>query len=90
MNPQIYYLTEMKAKVIESKRNKVLKDTTGITTLETHKIQYLQEWLIKLSDVMLYIHKLQIKTAIDKENYDLLYLPVLGIAKVHIILALLA
>jgi hypothetical protein len=57
--------------------------TTNTTTLETQKIQYLQDWLIKLSDGILYIHKLQIKTSIHKENYDLLNLPVYGIAKVH-------
>ncbi len=82
-NPQRYYLAEMKARVIESKRNNVQLNTTGITTLETQKIQYLQGWLIKLSDVMLHIHKLQLKTSIDKENYDLLNLTVHGIAKVH-------
>jgi len=74
---------EMKSRVIESRRNNVLKDTTGTTTLETQKIQYLQDWLVKLSDVMLYIHKLQLQTKIDKENYDLLNLDKHGIAKVH-------
>ncbi len=32
---------------------------------------------------MLYIHKLQLKTTVDKENYDFLNLPIHGIAKVH-------
>jgi hypothetical protein len=82
-NPQIYYLTDMKARIIESRRNNVQVDTTDITTLETQKIQYLQDVLIKLSDIKLHIHKLQIKTKIDKENYDLLNLPLHGIAKVH-------
>lgn len=96
-NPQIYYLTDMKAKVIESRKNNVQLNTTDLTvtptitptsttstiTTTTQKIQYLHDWLIKLSDVMLYIHKLQLKTTVDRENYGLLDLPVHGIAKVH-------
>jgi hypothetical protein len=86
-NPQIYYLTDMKARIIESRRNNVQVDTTDITTdittLETQKIQYLQDMLLKLSDIKLHIHKLQIKTKIDKENYDFLKLPLHRIAKIH-------
>ena len=82
-NPQIYYLTDMKAKVIKSRKNNVQLNTTDITITTTQKIQYLQDWLIRLSDVMLYIHKLQLKTTVDRENYGFLALPVQGIANVN-------
>jgi hypothetical protein len=61
-NPQIYYLTEMKAKIIEDNKNNVQNDTTGIGLLDNQKIQNLQDWLRQVSQVMLYIHKLQIRT----------------------------
>jgi hypothetical protein len=83
-NPQRYYLMEMKAKIIESRKNNVPKDTTDTSITNQHKIQFLQDWLVGISSTLLYIHKLQIKTSIDKENYEHLDLPIKGIAKVHL------
>jgi hypothetical protein len=87
-NPQRYYLTSLKPKIIEGRKNNVQLDTTGTTVhspnpLEAQKIQYLSDWLIKLSDMMLYIHKLQLKVSVDKENYSLINLSKSGNDKVH-------
>ena len=68
--PQKYYLTEMKAKIIEDNKNNVQNDTTGISPIDNQKIQNLQDVLIRISLVMLYIHKLQIMTFIDKKYYN--------------------
>jgi len=68
--PQKYYLTEMKAKIIEDNKNNVQNDITGNSLLEHQKIQYLQDKLSLISQVLLYIHKLQIRTSIDKKYYE--------------------
>lgn len=68
--PQKYYLTEMKAKIIEDNKNNVQNDTTGIGLLDNQKIQYLQDQLFSISKVILYIHKFQIKIRIDKKHYE--------------------
>ncbi len=82
-NPQRYYLTEMKTQIIGNRKNNVQINTTEISTQNQHKVTHLQELLAQLSLILLYIHKLQLKTAIARENYDLLNLPTIGIAKVH-------
>ncbi len=82
-NPQRYYLTEMKAKIIESRKNSVQMDTTDLSIINLQKMHHLQDVLAKLSSTLLYIHKLQIKTSVDKENYDLMDLPKSSNAKVH-------
>ena len=41
----------------------------GIGLLDNQKIQNLQDWLRQVSQVMLYIHKLQIRTCVGKEYY---------------------
>ena len=78
-NPQKYYLTEMKTMIINSRRNNVLKDTTGIGQKQIHpfsspinqlKTLNLQQLLARLSSAILYIHKLQIWTSIDKKYYE--------------------
>jgi hypothetical protein len=69
-NPQRYYLTEMKSKIIEDNKKNVQIDTTGSNLIETQKIQYLQDLFCKISTYMLYIHKLQIETKVDKKCYD--------------------
>ncbi len=46
-------------------------------------MQYLQDWLGRISQVMLHIHKLHIMTSVDKENYGILNLPKSGNAKAH-------
>ena len=60
----------MQAKIIEDNKNNVQNDTTGIGLLDNQKIQNLQDWLRQVSQVMLYIHKLQIRTCVGKEYYD--------------------
>ncbi len=89
--PQVYYLYKMKAKIIEDNKKNVLNDTTGYMHHRTHtsiisqqKIQFLHDYLCRISTVLLYIHKLQIKTKIGKENYHLLtHLPKSANARVH-------
>ncbi len=68
--PQKYYLTEMKARIIEDNKNNVQNDTTGISPIDNQKIQNLHDWLRQVSQVMLYVHKLQIRTCVSKECYD--------------------
>ena len=85
--PQQYYLTAKKAEIIDRRKsNNVLKYTTGITSqfLDQQKIRYMQDWLCKVSEIHLFIHKLQIKLSIDKENYGLLsHLPIISNYRVH-------
>jgi hypothetical protein len=80
-NPQRYYLREMKSKMIESRKNNVQKDTTGIgqsimpstsfsSTIDELKASNLQEILTRLSSAILYIHNLQIWTCFDRKYYD--------------------
>ncbi len=57
--------------------------TTGTNLVDNQKIQYIQDWLGRISQVMLHIHKLHIKTSVDKENYGILTLPKRGNAKAH-------
>ncbi len=80
-NPQEYYSTKMKAKIIEDKGNNVPIDTTGTNPLESHSMANLSYIFNQLNSPYLYIHKLQIKTKIDKEHYDELRLPTKGSAK---------
>ncbi len=68
--PQKYYLTEMKAKIIEDNKNNVQNDTTGLSPIDNQKIQYLKDVLILISLVMLYIHNLQILVYVDKKYFD--------------------
>ena len=68
-SPQKYYLTEMKAKIIEDNKNNVQNDTTGTNLVDRQKIQYLLDILYAFSATMLYIHKLQIMTTIDRRYY---------------------
>ena len=80
--PQKYYLTEMKARIIEDNKNNVQNGTTGISPIEQQKMQTFSELLTQLaSPSLLYTHKLQIRTRINKEHYDELSLPVKGISK---------
>ena len=52
--------------------------------LGIQKVQYLQDWFCKISEIHLYIHKIQIKLSIDKENYELLsHLPIISNYRVH-------
>jgi hypothetical protein len=85
--PQEYYLNSKKVVIIENrKNNNVLKDTTGSSTdlFDLEKSQILKEWFLKISETKLYIHKLQLQTTIDKENYELLsHLPKVGNYRVH-------
>ncbi len=73
----------MKSKIIEDNKKNVQSDTTGlgldltpsssvssfITFIDQQKIQNLQDILSRLSLSILYIHKLQIWTCIDKKYY---------------------
>jgi hypothetical protein len=68
--PQRYYLTEIKTKIVEDNKKKVQIDTTGSNLLDTQKIQYLQDIFCRLSQCILYIHKLQIETKVDKNYYN--------------------
>ncbi len=79
--PQEYYSTAMKAKIIEDNGNNVLKDTTGTNPLERHSMANLSYIFNQLISSCLHIHKLQIKTKINKEHYDELRLPTKGHAK---------
>lgn len=71
--PQRYYATEYKSKLIERVKNNVPKDTTEyrdpLGPLKAHNFEMI---LRLLSSAILYIHKLQIHTWIDIENYELL------------------
>ncbi len=80
--PQKYYLTEMKARIIEDNKNNAQIDTTGISLLEQHKIQTFRELLTQLasSSPFLHIHKLQMRTRIDKSYYSDLNLKFKGTA----------
>ena len=79
-NPQRYYLTDMKSKIIESRKKNVQIDTTEVglsqrpssltTTIDQVKSSNLQELLSRLSSSILYIHKLQIWTCIPSKYYD--------------------
>jgi hypothetical protein len=51
-------------------------------TINQQKIQHFQDMLVNVSSTLLYIHKLQIKISIDKENYEYLDLSIKGNAKV--------
>jgi hypothetical protein len=59
------------------------KGIPGIGTQNKHKVTHFRELLSQLALTLLYIHKLQLKTRIDKEYHDLVKLPKVGIAKVH-------
>lgn len=82
-NPQRYYSTDLKTKIIESRRNNVQKDTTVdmVSPISLQKAQNFRELLTQLALCLLYIHKLQIWTFISKENYDLITWPYKGTAK---------
>jgi hypothetical protein len=74
-NPQKYYLTDIKSKIIEDYKN-VQKGTTGSrhnltasSFIDQQKIQNFRDILCQLSQAILYIHKLQIWTRIDKKYY---------------------
>jgi hypothetical protein len=70
-NPQEYFLTEMKAKIIEDNKKNILRDTTEIGLIGQQKIQYLKDNLMFVSSSsFLYIHKIQIETIVDKKYYD--------------------
>jgi len=69
----------MKSQIIESRKNNVLQGTTEVsisrglsflTTIDKLKVSNLQEVLSLLSSSILYIHKLQIQTSIDKKYYN--------------------
>jgi hypothetical protein len=70
-NPQIYYLTEMKAKIIEDNKNNVLNETTGtnLNLVDRQKVRYFRDILYKFFAAMLYIHKLQMMTTIDMKHF---------------------
>ncbi len=71
--PQRYFSIGSKTKVIGRLKNNVPKDTTGHRDLlEPLKAHDFETLLKLLSFAILYIHKLQIQTWIDKENYKLL------------------
>ncbi len=53
-NPQRYYLSEMKARIIWNRKNNVQMDTTDISTQNQHKITHFQELLAQLSLILLY------------------------------------
>jgi hypothetical protein len=76
--PQKYYLTEMKAKIIENNRKNALNDTTGISPIDTQARENMAFIFDQLGPAYRYIHKLQIRTRIGKEHYDELGLPVKG------------
>ena len=72
--PQRYYLTELKTRIIESRKNNAQKDTTVDMVSETgiQKAHNFRELLTQLTLYLLYIHKLQIWTSIPPENYELI------------------
>ncbi len=76
-NPQRYYLTNLKTKMIESRKNNVQKDTTVDMVSETdiQKVHNFRELLTQLALCILYIHKLQIWSSISRENYELVDWP---------------
>jgi hypothetical protein len=79
--PQKYYLTEMKAKIIEDNKNNAHNDTTGIGPIYTQARENLAFIFDQLGPAYRYIHKLQIRTRINKEHYNELALPVKGSSK---------
>ena len=74
----------MKAKIIEDNKNNVQNDTTGISPIEQYRIQTLRESLTQLAPSSCpyrYVHKIQIRTKIDKEYYSELSLQTKGNSK---------
>lgn len=78
--PQRYYSIGSKTKVLERWKNNVPKDTTGgecrQDPLGPLKAYNFEQILRALSFAILHIHKLQIQTWIDRENYELLQLSI--------------
>jgi hypothetical protein len=60
----------MRARIIGDNRKNVQNDPTGISPVNNQKTQFLKHVLTRISLVMLYMHKLQIMTSIDKKYYD--------------------
>lgn len=83
VRPQKYYLTEMKARIIEDNKNNVHNDTTGIGPLEQQKTHTFFDLIAQLapSYPSRYVHKLQTMTRINKEHYSELSLPTKGRGK---------
>lgn len=78
------YLTEIKPKIIEDNKNNVQNDTMGNSQLEQYKIQTfreLRQQLATSSSPYCYIHKLQIRTKINKEHYHEMSLTTKGKTK---------
>ncbi len=83
-NPQKYYLTGMKAKIIEDNENNVLKDTTGVNPVEEGAMENMTFVLNQLGTCGLYIHKLQMKTSVNKKHYsEISSVKSNGVAKIH-------
>ncbi len=83
-NPQRYYSKTNKTALIERlNRKNVLKDTTeGMDPLGRYKAENFQQALSLLYPSLMYIHKLQIWTSIDKDEYCLFDLEKKGTAKI--------
>lgn len=75
-NPQRYYLSEMKAEIINNRKDNVLNDTTGTMSINTPsktdllRAQNFQHVLAWLPEVDKYIHNMQLAVYIDKKYYD--------------------
>ncbi len=69
--PQKYYLTEMKARIIEDNKNNVSNGTTGSgpCLVDIQRIRSFQGMMCLYSMIMLYIHKIQMMTSIDRRYY---------------------
>jgi hypothetical protein len=82
--PQRYFSIGSKTKVLERLKNNVPKDTTEYRQdpLGPLKAYNFEQILKLLSYAVLHIHKLQIQTWIDKENYELLQFDVQNNSKV--------
>ncbi len=82
-DPQKYHLTAMKARIIGDNINNAQIDTTWISLPEQYRIQTFRELLTQLAPACpyRYVHKIQIRTKIDKEHYGELSLPTKGNSK---------
>lgn len=51
------------------RKKNALNDTTGTNLVDRQKIRYFRDILYRFFATMLYIHKLQIMTTIDRKHY---------------------
>ena len=81
--PQIYYLTQLKPRIIDGHKKNVLYPTTDISILQMQGVQYLHDKLVMLSDIILHIHKLQFKIKYNKSCFKEVDSIIKGTMKVH-------